>query len=113
MVNIFMQDGWTPLIMASFNGHADVVHVLVRANADVNLRTKVRLGTNTYVKIVWHFLLFRLHSTLFCLPFVLTENIPPVITFSVLRTLLKLQLLSLLYCRIISQLSTLPQWKAT
>lgn len=45
-----MQDGWTPLIMASFSGHIDVVHVLVRANADANCRTKVRNETNIHAQ---------------------------------------------------------------
>ena len=36
-----IQDGWTPLMAASFSGHVDVVLVLIEANADVNQQSKV------------------------------------------------------------------------
>lgn len=36
-----LQDGDTPLMIASFNGHVDVVHVLIEACADVHSRKKV------------------------------------------------------------------------
>jgi len=38
---MFKQDGWTPLISASFCGHVDVVHALIEAGADMNKKTKV------------------------------------------------------------------------
>ena len=34
---LMTQDGTTPLFMASQNGHIDVVSILLRNNADVNL----------------------------------------------------------------------------
>ena len=37
-----IQSGATPLYIASQNGHKDVVTILLRNGADVNLRFKVR-----------------------------------------------------------------------
>ena len=38
-----MQDGWTPLMAASFNGHLDVVQTLTKeAHADIHAEDKVR-----------------------------------------------------------------------
>jgi ankyrin repeat protein len=34
------QDGWTPLIRASCNGHVDIVRLLVDAKAQVNRQTE-------------------------------------------------------------------------
>ena len=41
------QDGATPLFMASQNGHSDVVNILIRNGADVNLSWEV---CNNYVQ---------------------------------------------------------------
>ena len=35
------QDGTTPLYIASQNGHSDVVNILLRNGADINLAKKV------------------------------------------------------------------------
>ena len=40
---IFGQDKWTPLMIASHNGHVDVVNVLLQYGASVNLKNKVKL----------------------------------------------------------------------
>ena len=37
----YAQDEWVPLMVASFNGHVDVVYVLIDAHADVHLQDKV------------------------------------------------------------------------
>ena len=44
-----LQDGWTPLVRASQNGHLEVVKSLIEAGANVNHTTKV-------VKIKHHYL---------------------------------------------------------
>ena len=36
------QTGATPLFIASHNGHSDVVNILIRNEADVNMATNVR-----------------------------------------------------------------------
>ena len=36
------QDGATPLFIASQNGHSDVVNILIRNGADVNMAANVR-----------------------------------------------------------------------
>ena len=40
---ILGQDEWTPLMIASQNGHADVVNVLLQHGASVHLQNKVKL----------------------------------------------------------------------
>ena len=40
-LSLSIQNGWTPLIAASFNGHVDVVRVLIEAHADVHSQDKV------------------------------------------------------------------------
>ena len=40
-LSLSTQNGRTPLMTASFNGHIDVVRVLIEAHADINKRQKV------------------------------------------------------------------------
>ena len=42
----FIQDGSTPLMTASFNGHVDIVRILIEAQAQVNIQTKVYVHYN-------------------------------------------------------------------
>ena len=35
------QNGWTPLIRASFEGHADIVQTLIEAKAQVDTQKEV------------------------------------------------------------------------
>ena len=37
----FTQDGWAPLITASFEGHVDIVRMLIEAKAQINAQDKV------------------------------------------------------------------------
>ena len=39
---IFGQDGWTALMIASYNGYVDVVNVLLPHGASVHLQDKVK-----------------------------------------------------------------------
>ena len=41
--SLTVQDGLSPLYVASCNGHTEVVDVLVKAGADVHQATKVRV----------------------------------------------------------------------
>ena len=36
-----VQDGWTPLMAASFEGHADIVQTLIEAKAQINTQEEV------------------------------------------------------------------------
>jgi hypothetical protein len=38
-----VQDGWTPLIAASFHGHVDIVKALIEGRADLEAKDKVRM----------------------------------------------------------------------
>ena len=40
-VTISIQNGWSPLTIASFYGHVDVVRVLIEAHADIHSQNKV------------------------------------------------------------------------
>ena len=40
---LHVQDKWTPLMIASQNGHIDVVNVLLQHGASVHLQNKVKL----------------------------------------------------------------------
>ena len=40
---IFGQEKWTPLMIASENGHVDIVNVLLQHRANVHLQNKVKL----------------------------------------------------------------------
>ena len=48
---IIVQDKWTPLMMASQNGHVDVVNVLLQHGASVHLQNKVNLHPLTFLFI--------------------------------------------------------------
>ena len=41
MMGIALQDGWTPLVSASQNGHLEIVKSLIEAGENVNHTTKV------------------------------------------------------------------------
>ena len=43
LIFIFGQHKWTPLMVASENGHVDVVNVLLQHGASVHLQNKVKL----------------------------------------------------------------------
>ena len=40
---IFVQDGWTPLMVASERGHVDVVNVFLKHGASVHFQNKVKM----------------------------------------------------------------------
>ena len=40
-VSPFKQNGWTPLMRASFGGHADIVQTLIEAKAQINTQEEV------------------------------------------------------------------------
>ena len=44
----YTQVGWTPLMMACFKGHIDIVRLLVQAKAQVNTQTEVKLIQYSY-----------------------------------------------------------------
>lgn len=46
---LVFQNGVTPLMAASFSGHADVVSTLIEANVDINQRDKVMSSSNFYI----------------------------------------------------------------
>ena len=41
IIHLSLQDGWSSLMEACFNGHAEVVRILVSAGAHVNDQDKV------------------------------------------------------------------------
>ena len=43
-----MQHGYNPLIIASYNGHIDVVRLLLQNKADPNIRNEVLLYWNIH-----------------------------------------------------------------
>ena len=49
MMGFVFQDGWTPLVSASQNGHLEIVKSLVEAGANVNHTTKVVKIYNIYL----------------------------------------------------------------
>ena len=51
---LFGQDKWTPLMIASENGHVDVVNVLLQHGACVHLQNKVELHLLTFLFISPH-----------------------------------------------------------
>ena len=42
-MSFFKQDGTTPLMAASFDGHADIVQSLIEAKAQVNTQEEVHM----------------------------------------------------------------------
>ena len=52
MLTFVLQDGWSPLITSSINGHPDVVKALIKAGANINQADKV--STHTCSVIVIH-----------------------------------------------------------
>ena len=45
-----VQDGWTALHAAAQEGHSRVVEMLLEANADVNIKTNVRIAVHVHVQ---------------------------------------------------------------
>ena len=41
MMTFVLQDGWSPLHIASFNGHLDIVRALIEAGASISQANKV------------------------------------------------------------------------
>ena len=41
MMGFVLQDGWTPLVIASHNGHLEIVKSLIEAGTNVNHTAKV------------------------------------------------------------------------
>ena len=37
-----LQDHWTPLMTASFEGHVDIVKIMIEAKAQINTQNEVR-----------------------------------------------------------------------
>ena len=48
----FSQDGVTPLLMASQNGHTTTVSVLIRSGADPNIADQVKRTANFYIQLL-------------------------------------------------------------
>ena len=48
---IIVQNKWTPLMIASQNGHVDVVNVVLQHGASVHLQNKVNLHLLTFLFI--------------------------------------------------------------
>ena len=38
---LYTQDGWTPLMTASYEGHVDIVRILIEAKAQINMQEEV------------------------------------------------------------------------
>lgn len=58
--NVDSQDGWTPLIAASKEGHVDVVAVLLEHAAKYNIPDTVRQWNYNNILYLFHFSTFRL-----------------------------------------------------
>ena len=46
LAHCILQDGWSALRWASFNGHADIVQELITGGAQVNLQYEVKHNVN-------------------------------------------------------------------
>ena len=42
MIAFVFQNGWSPLCIASFKGHLDIVKILIEAGADINQTNEVQ-----------------------------------------------------------------------
>ena len=51
---ILLQDGWTPLMTASFEGHTDVVQTLIEAKAQINTQAEVCCSYHQKTHIITH-----------------------------------------------------------
>lgn len=49
MMTFVLQDGWSPLNVASFNGHLDVVKTLMEAGASINQANKVHVHVGRHI----------------------------------------------------------------
>ena len=47
-----IQNGWTPLMIASFEGHVDIVRTLIKAKAQINTQEKVHCTLHTLQSIL-------------------------------------------------------------
>ena len=44
-IYIYIYEGWTALMLAAMYGRIEIADLLVRSNADVNVKTNVRINT--------------------------------------------------------------------
>ena len=49
-----LQDGWTPLHLASWNGHYDVVRELISAKCQLNIKNEVSGSHDPFVVIAYN-----------------------------------------------------------
>ena len=65
MMTFVLQDGWSPLYIASFNGHLDVVKTLMEAGANINQANKVRVLVSRYTCVNVHAM--HVHYCAYCM----------------------------------------------
>ena len=51
------QNGWTPLMIASFEGHTDILQMLIKAKAQISTQTEVHI-------IIMYYETHSTHTTL-------------------------------------------------